>query len=268
MNDGADESETDPPEILLVEDEPLNRLLAGDLLKRLGYRVREAEHGYAALKSVTRRAPDLILMDLQMPGIDGLEATRRLRRRPDGQHIPVIAMTAHAHDADRGQCLQAGMDDHISKPINREHLHSVLARHLLDREAGRAVPTAGRNAVSAEPPELNLARLREVTGNDTRTMAELLRMFRDDVPARARRIQAAADAGDHDRLAQEAHALKGVLLGLGAVEAEVTARSLEASARDHSVETARRAVAELHEALAQLDHQIEAVLAGLERDGG
>lgn len=265
MTDGSDPSEPHPPEILLVEDQPVNRVLARGLIEQLGYRVREAENGYAALDSVARRAPDLILMDLQMPGLDGLEATRRLRRSPEGQYIPIIAMTAHALEADRDQCLGAGMDDYLSKPIDRDHLGDLLARHLSGGGLRTAVSANSQDAGPASPPGLNLARLREVTGNDTRTMAELLRMFRDDAPARARRIQAAADAGDHDRLAREAHALKGVLLGLGAVEAEIAARSLEESARACTADEALRAVAELQGVLAKLDQQIETILAGLER---
>jgi signal transduction histidine kinase/ActR/RegA family two-component response regulator len=118
--------------ILLVEDNPTNQHLALRLLEKRGYRVTVAAHGAAALDLLEREAFDLVLMDCQMPVMDGYEATRRLRssRTAKNPHLPVIAMTAHAMAGDRELCLAAGMDDYIAKPIDAARVYATLERHL------------------------------------------------------------------------------------------------------------------------------------------
>ena len=117
--------------ILLVEDNLLNRKLAKAILKRKGHRVVCAVDGRAAIDSFKRETYDLILMDVQMPVVDGLEATRIIReieKELGGQHVPIVAMTAHAMEGDREKCLKAGMDDYISKPINLKELQRIINR--------------------------------------------------------------------------------------------------------------------------------------------
>jgi two-component system sensor histidine kinase/response regulator len=117
--------------ILVVEDNVINQKVAVGLLKRLGYHAEVADSGAKALHALESTTYALVLMDCQMPGMDGLEATRLLRRRePAGTHVPVIAMTGHAADEDRQRCLDAGMDDYLTKPIMIDELRSVLARWL------------------------------------------------------------------------------------------------------------------------------------------
>jgi signal transduction histidine kinase/CheY-like chemotaxis protein len=118
--------------VLVVEDSPVNRIVAGGLLERAGFRVHLVEDAAAALEALAVRAYDAVLMDCQMPGMDGYEATAELRRREgaDDRHTPVIAMTAHAMPGDRERCLAAGMDDYVSKPIRAQILVEVLARWI------------------------------------------------------------------------------------------------------------------------------------------
>jgi two-component system sensor histidine kinase/response regulator len=118
---------------LLAEDNEVNRLLVVRLLERQGYRVVIAENGREAVAALEREAIDLVLMDVQMPEMDGLEATRaiRLREKETGSHLPIIALTAHAMKGDREGCLEAGMDDYLSKPVRPQHLFTAVEAQLL-----------------------------------------------------------------------------------------------------------------------------------------
>ena len=116
--------------VLLVEDEPINQEVSRDLLEDLGLRVDLAEDGRQAVAMAKRNDYDLILMDLQMPIMNGVDATRAIRALPDRQRIPILAMTANAFDEDRQRCLQAGMNDHIGKPVLPEHLFETLLKWL------------------------------------------------------------------------------------------------------------------------------------------
>jgi CheY-like chemotaxis protein len=121
--------------ILVVEDNPVNQALARRLLAKRGHRVTTAGNGRKALLALEGRAFDLILMDVQMPEMDGLEATGEIRdrERTTGVHVPIIAMTAHAMKGDEDLCLQAGMDAYVTKPIRAEELFRTIDRFLLSR---------------------------------------------------------------------------------------------------------------------------------------
>jgi len=142
--------------VLLVEDNPLNQQLACELMESRGVQVTVAEHGQAALDLLAAAAPahyHVVLMDLQMPVMDGYEATRRLRALPEYDGLPLIAMTAHALLEEREQCLALGMNGHIGKPIEPDELYAELARHYTPPDqsgAGSVLPTAGMTAASSE----------------------------------------------------------------------------------------------------------------------
>ena len=125
--------------MLLVEDNELNRLVGAAMLEQLGVQALVVESGEAALALLEEQAVDVVLMDIQMPGMDGLEATRRIRAMPSrAAQLPIIAMTAHAMSGDRELSLAAGMNDHVTKPIERDALGAVLERWL--SEAGGSRP--------------------------------------------------------------------------------------------------------------------------------
>lgn len=131
MADTTTDAATQGALILVVEDNVINQKVAVGLLKRLGYRADIAESGAKALDAVAQQQYALVLMDCQMPEMDGLETTRRLRgREPAGTHIPIVAMTGMVGDDDLRRCLEAGMDDYLTKPILIDQLRTVLARWL------------------------------------------------------------------------------------------------------------------------------------------
>jgi CheY-like chemotaxis protein len=122
-----------PLRILLAEDNVVNQKLARRLLEKKGHTVITAGDGLEALALLDKETVDLILMDVQMPGMDGVAATRviRAREKPGGLRVPIVALTAHAMSCDRDYCFEAGMDDYLTKPIRSEDLHRVLAKTVV-----------------------------------------------------------------------------------------------------------------------------------------
>jgi signal transduction histidine kinase/ActR/RegA family two-component response regulator len=156
-HDGAGDLEA--PIVLVVEDSAVNRMVAGHVLERAGFRAHLVDDALQALDALDGQHFDAILMDCQMPGMDGYEATRELRRREsvDERHTPVIAMTAHAMAGDRERCLQAGMDDYISKPVRSQVLVEMLQRWVPDRRSaggGSARPKLDASGLDGGPPEV------------------------------------------------------------------------------------------------------------------
>ena len=233
----APASRFDGARILLVEDNPLNQEVARELLVQAGCEVQIADDGEAALQRVQQDGFDLVLMDVQMQGMDGLTATREIRRLPALQALPIVALTANAMRQDRDACLAAGMNDYLAKPIEPAELYRVLARWLAPRGTPGPAPAAparaGAPAVLAGPVEGldTAAGLRRVAGNAL-AYASLLRRFRDGQGGRTEELRTAMRAGDIPTAQRLAHTLKGVAGTLGAERVQRAAASLEDALRD------------------------------------
>jgi len=126
--------------ILIVEDNPRNMRLFSMILKAAGYTLLEAADGDEALAKAVQEHPDLILMDVQLPGLSGLDVTRRLRQMPGFERVPIIAISAYAMKGDRERIIEAGCDTYLSKPVNTRELPAVVAAMLADRESERPTP--------------------------------------------------------------------------------------------------------------------------------
>src|SRR5471032_1303702 len=200
--------------VLLAEDNPVNQRLALRLLEQLGHRVTVVDNGQAALDHATRGVYDLVLMDVQMPELDGLAATRQLRQweLTHGGHVPVIAMTARAMAGDRERCLEAGMDDYLAKPISSARLRLALARYAPD---------------PAQPVLDWRGALLRLDG-DAALLLELGAIFLDDGPQLWQDLTTALAAGDSERSLRAVHSLKGVLVNFGAAPALTVAGQLAA----------------------------------------
>jgi len=206
--------------ILLVEDNVVNRRVASGLLTRRGHQVKVAEDGREALAQLDRETFDLVLMDLQMPVMGGLEATIAIREgeRATGRHIRIVAMTAHAMNSDRERCLAAGMDGYLSKPIDPPMLFAVVEEESVG---------GGVSPVSGEKTVFDQAALRERLGEDDELIAEVIGVFLEDLVVRLAAIEDAVTRRNAESLRLEVHALKGAAGNVSAVRLFETARLLE-----------------------------------------
>jgi CheY-like chemotaxis protein/HPt (histidine-containing phosphotransfer) domain-containing protein len=232
--------ESRPPRsatLLVAEDNEVNQKVAVRMLERLGYGVEVADNGREALEACARRHYDAVLMDGQMPEMDGYEATRRIRdREPAGRRMPIIAMTASAMKGDREKCLEAGMDDYVSKPVTPEALEAVLQRWVGGGRSGEAVARAG-SAVGDGPLDEAIVHNLLAIDDDGSLMDELVATFLRIAPERLATIHAAA-RGDARQLERAAHSFYGTCANLGCRRLADLCASLEALARSDSLEGA------------------------------
>ena len=227
--------------MLVVEDEPILRDVAQTVLADAGSRVDTAENGAEALDRLRQAAYDAVLMDVQMPEIDGYEATRRIRRDLGLTEIPIIAMTAHAMAEDRDRCLAAGMNDYLAKPLDREPLLAALARHLSGVERSSAERPSRfpallqpRRSNRADRPPIDIpSALRRVLGNRRRLRA-LLRQVKIHYAETANEIREAIERADMDTARRLAHTLAGVAGTLSAQDLFAAASALSADLRSRS----------------------------------
>ncbi|WP_107851512.1 response regulator [Oceanimonas marisflavi] len=226
-----------PHRLLLAEDSPANQLVARAMLERAGFEVDIAENGHEALSACSKQTYDLILMDLRMPQMDGLEATRRLRTQQSTARVPILALTANVSQQDVDRCLAAGMDDFIPKPINGEQLLATLARHL---------PATGQPAEAAAPApkqpsaeeHQNALPLLDHAVVDTLHQAmgaerfpATMQLFIDENQQRLTRLQQAIDQQQFESATLQAHTIKGCAGTFGAPRLQEWAKDMEAACR-------------------------------------
>jgi signal transduction histidine kinase/DNA-binding response OmpR family regulator/HPt (histidine-containing phosphotransfer) domain-containing protein len=256
--------------LLLAEDNPVNQKLAKALLGKTGAEVLLADTGRAAVETWERGGIDMILMDVQMPEMDGTEATVEIRRRegPD-RHVPIVAMTAHAMPGDREMCLGAGMDDYITKPIRPAELARVVGQWGRGRQGEAAEPAprpAGEDELMSDAKKYAdvVERLREIgLTDDPELLAETTQLFLNDAAAMVESMKDGFSKGDAGALGRAAHRLKGAALNLGVASVAGTARSIEEKAR-------RSELVDVASAVAVIENELKCVgdfLHGLAKTG-
>jgi signal transduction histidine kinase/DNA-binding response OmpR family regulator/HPt (histidine-containing phosphotransfer) domain-containing protein len=215
-----------PLQVLVAEDNVVNQRVASGLLRKRGHEVTVVGDGRAALAAIAAATFDVVLMDVQMPEMDGFEATSAIRAQEavTGGHLRIIAMTAHAMTGDRDRCLRAGMDGYVSKPLDPRLLCAVV-------EQEEIAPSSGA-------PAFERASALERLGGDPVLLSEIIQLFLEDCPIRVAAIRAAIDVRDADALCREAHALKGAAGNLSALSLFETAEILEQLGRDHRFDAA------------------------------
>jgi signal transduction histidine kinase/CheY-like chemotaxis protein len=254
--------------LLLVEDNEINRQIATELLRDAGAVVEQAHNGVQALQMLAQVPPDhfqLVLMDVQMPEMDGLEATRRIRADERLQGLPIVAMTAHAMVRERERCLQAGMDDHVSKPIDPDTFLDTVLRWA--RRDGTAAAGAHPAAALPEPdaapaPVLDVAQgLHRVVGK-VGLYRELLQRLLESLPSVLGQLGQVLRAGDLGAAAAAAHSLKGTAGSLGARPLQGLLGAHEAAWLDGQGPQDMEAVLRgIEEAVAQLGSAVQAALS-------
>ncbi len=242
--------------ILLAEDNPTNRKLALTLLKKAGYSVDAVEDGRKALAAMKRASYNLVLMDVQMPEMDGFEATKAIRQMEgDTKHTPIVAMTAHAMAGDRERCLAAGMDDYVSKPINTQALIQTIERWT--KSPGNSKVTSPKDDAKKEGREekllVDLKEALERFDGDEAFLYQMLREFLDDVPQTLQTLKAAIESHDHQTIESEAHSLKGAAANLSAQRTADLANRLELSGKKGDLSTAGELIGLLRQELVKLE---------------
>ncbi len=260
--------------ILLAEDNPINREVALELLEETGLRVDVAVDGQEAFEKATKTAYDLILMDVQMPNLDGLEATRKLRAFPERRNVPILAMTANAFDEDKRACLEAGMNDHVPKPVDPDHLFRTLLQWMPAQAQPAALhesPTDLQDNGDDEQLRQQLARIDGLDlGIGLHAMRgklpvylRLLGMFADNHDGEAEVIQAALARGQLDEVQRYAHSLKGSAGSLGLQNIQRIAAAIELPLKQNAPEApllVQQALEELAQELPKLTNHLHRLL--------
>ncbi|MDF0556251.1 response regulator [Kamptonema sp. UHCC 0994] len=276
--------------ILLAEDNLVNQKVATHLLERIGYRADIAGNGLEALEALRKQSYDVVLMDVQMPQMDGLEATRRICQEwPEEFRPRIIAMTANAMQGDREKCLAAGMDDYITKPVRREELANALSKckpilkdganisglqdsGFLGQSDNSVIPSSFSLSPDKNPPiDLQILQsLRELDDDDDEPdfLTDLIKIFLGDAPRYLDSIKVAIAAGDADNLKVASHTLKSSSANLGAMVLSELCKELEYMARAVS-EAGEEQVFDLgiaHDWLLQVEAEWQRVRTALEQE--
>ena len=228
--------------ILLVEDNLINQQVALGILQIQGYSVTVVNNGREALEAHAAADFDLILMDCHMPEVDGFEATREIRgrERASGKHVPIVALTANAMAHDREECLNAGMDDHLSKPFSMQTLQAMLDRWIPQAAAGESQDSA--EAVDGQVLQ-RLGKL--MTNGKPELLARVINLYLSESPKLVQRLRRASVANDGAELARVAHSLKSSSANVGAKALSRYCENMESSARRGEVAAARTLLAQI-----------------------
>jgi CheY-like chemotaxis protein/HPt (histidine-containing phosphotransfer) domain-containing protein len=217
--EGAWGSSTQLRRILLVEDNAINQKVVTALLRKRGYQVDVAGHGQRALEMLEEKTYGLVLMDVQMPVLDGLETTRRIRGDRRFDNLPIVAMTAHAMNGDRDRCLQAGMNGYLAKPVDHRHLLAVADQYL---------------ALGPEPPPppasitgVNADLVSRLMDTDPTLVGQMVQLFLQLAPERMERLKSSATRGDLDLLRSDARKLRAAAHSIAATAIAASAADLE-----------------------------------------
>jgi PAS domain S-box-containing protein len=257
--------------VLLADDSPTNRRLAMRLLEKRGHAVSAVENGLEAVQALEKDSYDIILMDVQMPEMDGLEATTAIRETEEltGGHIPIVALTAHAMKGDRERCLAVGMDAYVSKPFQAEELFATIEQLVSFANAGRPEDEQ-ENGEEAEGPPVatTVGTLVDVSGalgrmgGSPEVLAEVTQIFLDGYAEQLAELTAGIEAGDMGTSAKVAHRLKGELGTLGATGAFEAGQEIVTLARADDVAGAQGAFARFIEEMERVEPELVALANG------
>ncbi len=263
---------TDEVRILLAEDNPVNRKVTENQIKFLGYKFETVSNGLEVLEALKRQRYSLILMDCQMPEMDGYEAAAEIRRNEAvGQHIPIIAITANALLGEKEKCFAAGMDDYLSKPFKKEELNKTIKRWATKAEIPQSVSVEAspvKSAIYDFLPQVS-EKLYELKGEVGEEMVDMIvSLFVEDSFLRLKKMHTLMNAEDLQGITDEAHSLRGSALNIGAenvanlcAELEANAKNLSKPKLDKLFSEVEASFLELFEGIETLDLQFEETLA-------
>ena len=242
--------------VLLAEDNPVNQKLAIRLLEKRHCTVQVVKTGGEVLAALNKANFDVVLMDLQMPEMDGLEATARIRQEEShtGKRVPILALTAHSMKGDRERCIQGGMDGYISKPIQRKELYAEIDRVVAP------LPRSPNSKVQAAGAVFDETALRERVDHDAQLLKELVELFESDHAILLKEIRTAIRENDAVALEAAAHTLKGAVSTFAAKPASEAASLMETLGREKRMGNAQVAYAQLETQIEQLQSALAAMV--------
>jgi len=242
------------PKILVAEDTPFNQKFIARLFERWELNSVFVENGIEAIEKLNEQEFDIVLMDVQMPAMDGFEATRLIREKEKesgSPRIPIIAMTAYAMESDKERCLESGMDGYVSKPISLELLKAEIL------EFSPSLPQPEENVDdNTHAISFDTEKLMQAFDNDPEFLKEAVEMFLEDYPPMIESIRQALSAGDYDELGRTAHGLKGMLGNFRADEAVQKAFMLETMGKDGKCNGGQEVFAELIRKVKKLENTL------------
>ena len=263
--------------LLLAEDNPVNQEVATGMLEMLGYRADVAADGQEVIEALARGSYDLILMDCQMPRLDGYEATRVIRRQEQAgqkKRIPIVALTANVMAEDRERCLKSGMDDYLPKPLSREELEHVLARWLGPSHASET-PASVENPPPTAPPSETPAMQEDLLDHKTLNAIRALQrdgapsilnkvvgLYLGSAPELIRQMNAAAERNDAPALQKAAHSLKSSSANVGALHLSALCKELETMGRANSTDGAAQKAKAVETEFKRVEQALAAMIAG------
>ncbi|HKS81271.1 MAG TPA: response regulator [Candidatus Acidoferrales bacterium] len=245
--------------ILVAEDNQVNRMLIVRLLNKQGYTAEVAENGLEALGLLERKKVDLVFMDIQMPVLDGLETIRKIREKEitSGEHLPIVALTAHAMKGDRERCLEAGADDYLTKPIRPSSLMGVVEKYA--NQTQKVEESAKPEKPEAYIGAIDIKALLERVEGDRSLLDELVLMFKDDCKKILDEMGEAIGRGDEARVVRLAHTLKGSSSNMSARPLSESAAEMERLARGGQMEDVKKAYGTVNEEANRLMMEIESL---------
>ena len=246
--------------ILLVEDNAVNQKLAILFLKKMGYRVGLAKNGLEACEALKLQEFDLVLMDLQMPVMGGLEATKRIRESEliTGRRVPIVAMTAHAAAQDERNCMEVGMDAYLTKPVRREQLAKAIERATMHKQSSK-IEIESRNSQSTV--DWNVQEVLDRIEGDQEFLRELLAIFQADCRTCLDRARTALTKEDLSDLSRAAHTIKGMMKNLAMNSGSELAAALEIEAQQGHKELSMELLAKLEVAVTSILREVEVLMA-------
>lgn len=214
--------------ILLVEDNPINQIIVSGILLQWGVSITSAENGIEAINFIEKNSFDLILMDIQMPKLDGVSATKVIREKLKNR-TPVVAMTAYVTDEEKQRCLKAGMNDFISKPVDREFLFSLLEKYQnsSEKQIEKVVQQATGNQEDIILDGIELYDALNRLNCDTTEFSDILQNFCEFYSDIENKLKNILEAGNTDELKREAHSIKGAAVNISAINLYLAAKEFE-----------------------------------------
>jgi signal transduction histidine kinase/HPt (histidine-containing phosphotransfer) domain-containing protein/ActR/RegA family two-component response regulator len=265
LTSGSGIMEPGPANILLVEDNEMNLLVASEMLKRAGFTVTSADNGKEALEKLENNSFDMILMDVQMPVMDGYEAAASIRKNTKYDNIQIIAMTAHATMEHRMKCQESGMNDHIGKPFNYEELINIVNKWIVNKSAGMSFKQIETDLSlekgATAPPGLSVESAIEALGGSSTLYKNILPRFRRNYTNATAEISNMIESGDYKNAHRLAHSLKSSAGFIGAHLLSEMAGRLAIKLAGNDAETAINLIADFNQEMTDVLNAIDCYLA-------